>query len=99
MNTNEANTETKNKEKDDLVADKDSLTNQIAVLKGEVDRLTQNIADMQKEMKRAGEDREIENKEFNQVVADQRATQRLLLAALQSLKGFYGLVQKKQQAK
>jgi len=40
-------------------------------------------------MKRAGEDREKENKEFQQVVADQRASQKLLTAALKILEGFY----------
>merc|ERR1719213_987365 len=44
---------------------------------------------MQVQMKRAGEDREKENKEFQQTVADQRATQKLLQAALGVLKGFY----------
>merc|ERR1712222_282022 len=40
-------------------------------------------------MKRAGEDREKQNKEFQQTVADQRASQKLLTAALGVLKGFY----------
>merc|ERR1719281_1746733 len=40
-------------------------------------------------MKRAGEDREKANKDFQMTVADQRATQKLLTAALGILKGFY----------
>merc|ERR1719482_538443 len=40
-------------------------------------------------MKRAGEDREIENKDFQLTIADQRATQKVLTAALSILKGFY----------
>jgi len=40
-------------------------------------------------MKRAGEDREKENKDFQGTVADQRASQKLLQAALNILKGFY----------
>merc|ERR1712160_157981 len=47
------------------------------------------VAEMQVQMKRAGEDREKQNKEFQQVVADQRASQKLLSAALNILKGFY----------
>merc|ERR1719265_2776154 len=47
------------------------------------------MADMQLQMKRAGEDREKQNKEFQTTVADQRATQKLLAAALNILKGFY----------
>merc|ERR1719213_526957 len=40
-------------------------------------------------MKRAGEDREKENSEFQTTVSDQRATQKLLTQALEVLKGFY----------
>merc|ERR1719235_2025575 len=60
----------------------DELTKAIETLKAE-------IAEMQVQMKRAGEDREKENKEFHTTVADQRATQKLLNAALEILKGFY----------
>merc|ERR1719359_1831485 len=51
-------------------------------------------------VKRAGEDRELENKDFQQVVADQRETQRLLSQALNVLKGFYdkAFVQAKHKA-
>merc|ERR1719281_288241 len=41
-------------------------------------------------MKRAGEDREKENKEFQTTVADQRATAKLLKATLTVLQDFYG---------
>merc|ERR1712129_339597 len=44
----------------------------------------------QVQMKRAGEDREKENKEFQTSVADQRATQKLLKAAMTVLQDFYG---------
>ena len=44
---------------------------------------------MQVQMKRAGEDREKENKEFQQTVADQRASVVLLSKALDILSGFY----------
>merc|ERR1712051_919807 len=40
--------------------------------------------------KRAGEDREKQNKEFQMTVADQRETQKLLKAALNVLQDFYG---------
>merc|ERR1719515_491801 len=45
---------------------------------------------MRTEMKRAGEDREKQNREFQMTVADQRATQKLLAKALGVLEGFYG---------
>jgi len=51
--------------------------------------LKAEIAEMQVQLKRAGEDREKQNKEFQMTVADQRATQKLLQAALTVLKGFY----------
>merc|ERR1719421_2533343 len=104
MNKNEADTEVKNKEKADTQALIDELANTIETLTTELDNLRTNIAEMQDSMKRAGEDREIENVEFNKVVQDQRATMALLNGALNALKGFYGIqvakkagsVQKKQ---
>merc|ERR1719382_1493802 len=45
---------------------------------------------MQVQLKRAGEDREKQNKEFQSTVADQRATQKLLKAALTVMEDFYG---------
>merc|ERR1719321_353297 len=95
MNKNEADTEVKNKEKADTQALIDELTNTIETLTTELDNLHTNIAEMQDSMKRAGEDREIENVEFNKVVQDQRATMQLLNGALNALKGFYGIQMQK----
>merc|ERR1719316_2419193 len=44
---------------------------------------------MQTQMKRAGEDREKQNKDFQLTIMDQRATQKLLQQALTVLKSFY----------
>merc|ERR1719393_676674 len=89
INSNEASTEAATRDKDEaiekieaLTATIDTLTKEIAALKGEV-------ADGQTALKRAGEDRELENKDFQLTVADQRATQKVLTAALSILKGFY----------
>merc|ERR1740138_777725 len=49
---------------------------------------------MQVQLKRAGEDREKQNKEFQTTVADQRETQKLLKAALAFLGDFYGKKEK-----
>merc|ERR1719161_1387875 len=51
-------------------------------------------------MKRAGEDREKQNKEFQTTVADQRETQKMLQAALNVLADFYGksLLQRQEPA-
>merc|ERR1719389_1060085 len=59
--------------------------------------LKAKIADLQIQLKRAGEDKVTENSLFQSTVADQRATQKLLAGALNILKGFYdkaALVQK-----
>merc|ERR1719387_3331920 len=63
----------------DLTATIEELTKAIATLQSE-------IAEMQVQLKRAGEDRELENKDFQNVVADQRETQKLLTNALNVLK-------------
>merc|ERR550514_481655 len=61
----------------------------IKALADAIETLKSEIAEMQVQLKRAGEDREKENKEFQTTVADQRATQKLLQQALEVLKGFY----------
>merc|ERR1711897_102219 len=89
FNTNELQTEKKEREKADLIAKIDDLELTIKQLTDAIDALKAEIAEMQVQLKRAGEDREKENKEFQMTVADQRATQKLLTAALNVLKGFY----------
>merc|ERR1719174_1222406 len=90
FNTNELQTEKKEREKQDLTAKIEDLELTIKTLTEEIDKLKAEIAEMQVQMKRAGEDREKENKEFQTTVADQRATQKLLKAALTVLQDFYG---------
>merc|ERR1712137_648418 len=89
FNTNQLQTERKDREKQDLLALIEDLELTIKTLTSEIDALKSEVAEMQVQMKRAGEDREKENKEFQQTVADQRASQKLLTAALNILKGFY----------
>merc|ERR1712100_234895 len=89
FNTNELQTEKKEREKADLIAKIEDLEMTIKQLTEAIDQLKAEIAEMQVQLKRAGEDREKENKEFQMTVADQRATQKLLTAALNILKGFY----------
>merc|ERR1719194_336711 len=97
INNNERDTEMKERDRDDLVAKIDDLAMQIDSLAKAIEVLKAEVAEMQVQMKRAGEDREKANKDFQMTVADQRATQKLLTAALNILKGFYekaALVQK-----
>jgi len=89
FNTNQLQTEKKEHEKEDLLALIEDLELQIKTLTSEIETLKSEITEMNVQMKRAGEDREKENQEFQQTVADQRASQKLLQAALNILKGFY----------
>merc|ERR1719399_56300 len=98
INNNERDTEMKERDKADLEAKIEDLGMQIDTLAKEIENLKAEVAELQVQMKRAGEDREKQNKEFQVTVADQRATAKLLAAALNVLKGFYdkaALVQKK----
>jgi len=101
LNSNEADTERKDREKTDLLALIDELTSEIDTLTKEIETLKSEIAEMQHQLKIAGEDRELANKDFQTVVADQRATQKLLNTALEVLKKVYdkkatALLQRKQ---
>merc|ERR1719155_255825 len=89
FNTNELQTEKKERAKADLTAKIEDLEMTIKQLTEAIDQLKAEVAEMQVQLKRAGEDREKQNKEFQMTVADQRATQKLLTAALNILKGFY----------
>merc|ERR1712194_921835 len=82
FNTNQLQTEKKEREKQDLIAKIEDLELTIKSLADAIAKLKGEIAEMQVQMKRAGEDREKENKEFQTTVADQRATQKLLKAAM-----------------
>jgi len=89
LNQNEKDTESKNRDKADLEAKIDDLKMQIDELTRAIEQLKAEVAELQVQLKRAGENREKQNKEFQMTVADQRATQKLLAAALNILKGFY----------
>jgi len=86
---NEMSTERKEREKSDLKKLIQDLEMTIDSLTKAIETLKMEIAEMQTQLKRAGEDREKANKEFQLTVADQRATQKILKQALDVLKGFY----------
>merc|ERR1719412_2215741 len=90
FNANQLQTETKEREKQDLIARIEELEAEIDSLAKAIATLKSEIAEMQVQLKRAGEDREKQNKEFQLTVADQRETQKLLKAALGVLQDFYG---------
>merc|ERR1712187_393586 len=90
FNSNQLQTEKKEREKQDLIAKIEDLEMTIKTLAEEIQTLKAEIAEMQVQLKRAGENRKKENKEFQTTVADQRETQKLLQAALNVLAEFYG---------
>merc|ERR1712085_145677 len=90
FNTNQLSTEKKEREKQDLIAKIEDLEMTIKALSEAIDTLKSEIKEMQVQLKRAGEDRELQNKEFQTTVSDQRATQKLLKAALLVLQDFCG---------
>jgi len=89
FHTNQLQTEQKDREEQDLTATIEDLSMKIEGLAKAIEELKGEIAEMQVQLKRAGEDRELQNKEFQSTVADQRETQKLLTSALQFLKDFY----------
>merc|ERR1711920_855951 len=89
FNVNQLQTEKKDREQSDLIAKIGDLESTIKGLSEAIDTLKAEIAEMQVQLKRAGEDREKQNKEFQSTVADQRETQKLLKAALGVLQDFY----------
>jgi chromosome segregation ATPase len=89
LNNNEKMTEQKDRDKKDLIALIEDLTVTINELTKAIETLKAEIAEMQVQLKHAGEDRELANQEFQTTVADQRATQKLLKSALDVLKAVY----------
>merc|ERR1719159_868132 len=101
LNENDKQTTERNEHKSDVEQEINDLEADISRLDEEEKRLAQEISDAQIEMKKASENREKENKEFQQTVADQRATQEILKKAMDRLGEFYNkkaaLMQNKQE--
>merc|ERR1719247_180637 len=89
LNQDERESELKARDIGDLEAEIADLTSQIDDLTKSIETLTAEIAEMQTQLKRAGEDREKENADFQMTIQDQRATQKLLNNALNVLKAVY----------
>merc|ERR1719163_2209887 len=90
FNNNEVDTANKYRVRDEVVATIADLSETIEGLDTAIETLKAEINEMQVQMKRASEQREKANQEFQATVADQRATQKLITAALDVLKSFYG---------
>lgn len=89
LNQNHLDTQTKSHVKADTTAKINDLEGVIKELTADIDSLNNQIAEMRTQMKKAGEDREEANKDFQLTVRDQRQTKQLLTAALKILEGFY----------
>jgi len=75
--------------KEDLSETQRDLENTLATLAENIATLKQEVADMEVNIKQAGINRKEENQLFQQSVADQRATVKVLNMALDRLKEFY----------
>jgi len=87
---------------EDIITKVNDLTSTIATLGDDIAALKKEIADTTIEMQRANELRIKENKEFQETLSDQRATQSILKKALDRLAKFYSqnsLVQLSAKAK
>merc|ERR1719235_853006 len=89
IDTNEDETLSKKHEIEDLESTISDLEGTLATLSEGLESAKQQVADSKVSLKRAGEDRKAANIEFQQVVADQRATINILNKALARLKSFY----------
>merc|ERR1711920_293777 len=89
FDTTEKTTYDKNELRKDLEQKIAELAKLIEKLAAEIADHKAEIASTEVEIKKASQQRESENAEFQTVVADQRATQAILAKALQKLKDFY----------
>merc|ERR1719420_386162 len=93
LHQNEMDTMKKESEKKDLEAKISDLDGALMQLADDLQTLKQQVVDNQIALKRASEDRKAENLEFQQIVADQRATVTILNKALEKLKAVYSLME------
>merc|ERR1719375_1676357 len=89
FNENDRQTTDKSNQKDDLEQKLEDLAAVIEENTAAIASLNKDVLHAQIGMKQAGAVREAESKDFQQVIADQRATQAILHKALARLKEFY----------
>jgi len=71
----------------------ESLTKEIAELDENTALARSEIADMEKSILQAGQDRQQENSDFQKTVTEQREMQKVIQMALDKLKAYYGFIQ------
>lgn len=89
FNENQLEMEAKQREKKASVATIEDFEAKIEAAGKQIEMLKKQLAEAAFNFKRASENREIENRDFQLLINDQRATQQLLQKALDVLKGFY----------
>eukprot|EP00930_Biecheleria_cincta_P023417 TRINITY_DN16924_c1_g1_i1.p1 TRINITY_DN16924_c1_g1~~TRINITY_DN16924_c1_g1_i1.p1 ORF type:complete len:653 (+),score=228.02 TRINITY_DN16924_c1_g1_i1:76-2034(+) len=89
LNKNQLQTQDKNQEKASFVAKLETLKSSEAQIEDEMKALNSEVAEMEKQISLAGQNREKENKEFQKTIADQRQAQQQLKKALVVLKDYY----------
>merc|ERR1719174_3396012 len=67
----------------------DESTAKVETLSAEIAELQKEIGEMNVQLKRAGEDRVLANKEFQRTIQDQRATQLILNKVMKRLEKVY----------
>jgi len=77
----------------DLAEKHTALVNDLSELKTSNEQLRGEVADMEVELKKAGEARKAENMLYQNSVSDERATVAVLNMALGKLKSFYNFAQ------
>lgn len=98
IDTTEDNIKISERKKKDLAEKHKDLSNTIETLSEQIETLKTEVSDMEVSLKKAGIDRKSENEIYQQQVADQRATVKILNMALERMKEFYqpSLVQVRQ---
>jgi len=90
LNKNELETAATEHEKESTAAKVTGLKDDIKTIEAEMKELKAEVAEMKVQLKRAGEDRELEHKDYLSVVADQKQTQAVLKKAVKVLEKVYG---------
>merc|ERR1719333_1033381 len=93
LNQNEKQTDDAYDTKKELQTKTDDLELQIKNTDEEIATAKQAIADTNLQIKKASENREKENWDYQTTISDQKATQEILKKALQKLKDFYAFPQ------
>merc|ERR1719261_2051527 len=73
----------------DLTAEIEESSAKVETLSAEIEELQKQIGEMNVQLKRAGEDRVLANKEFQRTIQDQRATQLILKKVMARLEKVY----------